>query len=470
MLTGHVPFEGESVGEVLMKHLTAEPDLSGVEEPYRSAIGRTLTKSPEGRVQTVAELVALLPAATHGPVATAPTHFAKPLPAAAAASIGEPEASASGWPRSAVASCNQGADAPRSPRAGGGAAALGTAENKVVSDVVLVDEEPIARAVREHWRKFRDAWNSGRISAPGRVAILGVTIYSVISLNVLLVPIALWCLFAYGAYYAVRSIVLALRHPTAMHSPRQVVARPAVAAPPARPAAAAPPPMPPPRAAAVIELPPKSLREKLQELTGSMLASAAVAAVMGVLLGVLRGKAAAPEQFVWLVLVGTVGAWAVMLPSKFWERGDGEAMLRRCLLLLLGLSVGAFAYASKSWLLVDLPYDWRAVQIDERLYPQSLINFEFTDASGAPTLMGHMAFFGFLLVALRWWRQADPSRPHRLSLWSTTVSVFAAWLLCYFWPFPQPWSLMVAATISVAVQLASPWQSHRRRRARAAAA
>ena len=27
MLTGHVPFEGESVGEVLMKHLTAEPTL-----------------------------------------------------------------------------------------------------------------------------------------------------------------------------------------------------------------------------------------------------------------------------------------------------------------------------------------------------------------------------------------------------------------------------------------------------------
>ncbi|HVW38970.1 MAG TPA: protein kinase [Pirellulales bacterium] len=470
MLTGHVPFEGESVGEVLMKHLTAEPDLSGVEEPYRSAIARTLTKSPEGRVQTVAELIALLPAATRGPVATAPTHFANPLPAAAPASVGEPEASASGWPRNAAASCNQGADAPRSPRAGGAAAALGTADNKVVSDVVLVDEEPIARAVREHWRKFRDAWNSGRISAPGRVAILGVTIYSVISLNVLLLPIALWCLFAYCAYYAVRSIVLALRHPSAIYPPRPLVARPAVAASPARPAAASPPPMPSPRAAAVIELPPKSLREKLQELTGSMLVSAAVAAVMGVLLGVLRGKAAAPEQFVWLVLVGTVGAWAVMLPTKFWERGDGEALLRRCLLLLLGLGLGAFAFASKRWLLVDLPYEWRAVQIGGRLSPQSLANFEFTDLSGAPTLMGHMAFFAFLLVALRWWRQADPTRPHRLSLWSTSVSVFAAWLLCYFWPFPQPWSLMVAATISVAVQLASPWQGHRRRRARAAAA
>ena len=30
MLTGHVPFEGESVGEVLMKHLTAEPNLGAL--------------------------------------------------------------------------------------------------------------------------------------------------------------------------------------------------------------------------------------------------------------------------------------------------------------------------------------------------------------------------------------------------------------------------------------------------------
>jgi hypothetical protein len=32
------PFDGESVGEVLMKHLTAEPDLSPLAEPYRSVI------------------------------------------------------------------------------------------------------------------------------------------------------------------------------------------------------------------------------------------------------------------------------------------------------------------------------------------------------------------------------------------------------------------------------------------------
>ena len=46
MLTGHVPFEGESVGEVLMKHLTAEPDLSVLAEPYRDIVRRALAKDP----------------------------------------------------------------------------------------------------------------------------------------------------------------------------------------------------------------------------------------------------------------------------------------------------------------------------------------------------------------------------------------------------------------------------------------
>jgi hypothetical protein len=60
MLTGHVPFEGESVGEVLMKHLTAQPDLSKVREPYRAAIARALTKDPQQRFSSVGEFLAAI--------------------------------------------------------------------------------------------------------------------------------------------------------------------------------------------------------------------------------------------------------------------------------------------------------------------------------------------------------------------------------------------------------------------------
>ncbi len=56
MLTGQVPFEGESVGEVLMKHLTAEPSLENVPEAYRTVIARALAKDPTTRFANVAEM------------------------------------------------------------------------------------------------------------------------------------------------------------------------------------------------------------------------------------------------------------------------------------------------------------------------------------------------------------------------------------------------------------------------------
>jgi len=61
MLTGRVPFEGESVGEVLMKHLTAVPDVSALAEPFRSVVARALEKDPERRFSSVAEMLAALP-------------------------------------------------------------------------------------------------------------------------------------------------------------------------------------------------------------------------------------------------------------------------------------------------------------------------------------------------------------------------------------------------------------------------
>ena len=61
LLTGHVPFEGESVGEVLMKHLTALPDVSMLADPYRSVVLKALEKDPEKRFSSVEEMVAKLP-------------------------------------------------------------------------------------------------------------------------------------------------------------------------------------------------------------------------------------------------------------------------------------------------------------------------------------------------------------------------------------------------------------------------
>lgn len=56
MLTGRVPFDGESAGEILMKHLTALPDLSKVPAPWVPILTRALAKNPAHRYGSIAEM------------------------------------------------------------------------------------------------------------------------------------------------------------------------------------------------------------------------------------------------------------------------------------------------------------------------------------------------------------------------------------------------------------------------------
>src|SRR5438094_356424 len=56
MLTGRVPFEGESAGEILMKHLTTPPDLSKLPAIFVPIVGRALAKNPAHRYANMAEM------------------------------------------------------------------------------------------------------------------------------------------------------------------------------------------------------------------------------------------------------------------------------------------------------------------------------------------------------------------------------------------------------------------------------
>lgn len=56
MLTGRVPFDGESAGEILMKHLTSPPDLNKVPEPFVPIVAKALAKNPAHRYASMAEL------------------------------------------------------------------------------------------------------------------------------------------------------------------------------------------------------------------------------------------------------------------------------------------------------------------------------------------------------------------------------------------------------------------------------
>ena len=57
MLTGEVPFAGESPAEILMKHMTSEPELKNIDEPFAHVIKKAMAKDPDERYQSVREMV-----------------------------------------------------------------------------------------------------------------------------------------------------------------------------------------------------------------------------------------------------------------------------------------------------------------------------------------------------------------------------------------------------------------------------
>jgi eukaryotic-like serine/threonine-protein kinase len=74
MLTGRVPFDGESVAEILMKHLTSPPDLTKVPVDYLPIVSRSLAKNPAHRFATMIEMARAVEAiGTERPAPREPT-------------------------------------------------------------------------------------------------------------------------------------------------------------------------------------------------------------------------------------------------------------------------------------------------------------------------------------------------------------------------------------------------------------
>jgi serine/threonine protein kinase len=105
MLSGRVPYEGETLGEVLMKHLTAEPDLSVLPKDYRHVVARMLCKNPDQRYHSVAEVLADLEAGPQHLPDSAATSSANhgQSPAAQTAHGSSPRSSNSSKPRRSAA-------------------------------------------------------------------------------------------------------------------------------------------------------------------------------------------------------------------------------------------------------------------------------------------------------------------------------------------------------------------------------
>ncbi|HEX4143890.1 MAG TPA: serine/threonine-protein kinase [Pirellulales bacterium] len=579
MLTGRVPFDGESVGEVLMKHLTAEPDVSLLPPAYRPVVARALAKDPAVRFSSIEQFLAALPGAGPGPAEPAPkpTFATQPeLPRGGnSAPRGRPPVGQDAFALfsppvvlgtiglvlvlmagvrlplvligfallagiSAYASANRRARAHGGPLSsnqpwpatsdvppplppmpsGRGSADPATASwmaasrlNPATAGIIgailaglmlpllicfAVDFAGnfmgLADVMRPIQDGIRTASDRSRVSVliglaliggfasylvasrgthrrsnrsadllqPAAVGVIGAVLASLGARllwgtaqgrpsSLAILGIILLGGFAAYSWAKNRRLQLAgnLRGPTSAGQRNA----PAASTTPASPSVAysmgrfvggsAE------RAMSALVV--KSPRERLIELLESLLVSAAASIVLAVIAAACQRGDSGPEEVAWFALTGMLGAWGVLALSKLWEGTRGEPILRRFAMLVVGLGLGAGSFALDRLLMVRLPFS-------QSLRPSRWhIDWDFYNRlDGAPHLEAYLAYFGLMFFLVPWWRQADPLRPSRVRFVSVAWTLLVALALQLVCPFPQPWGAIVAAIVSLSVQLASP--------------
>ncbi len=156
---------------------------------------------------------------------------------------------------------------------------------------------------------------------------------------------------------------------------------------------------------------------------------------------------------IWSAVMSLVCAMVAITLGKRWQATEGDAAVRCFVQLTLGLGIGAVAYGLSEFLMVpwttithenfgDLPVQrWRG----------------FFAADNAPLLAAYLAYFPLLMGLVQWWKQADPLRRTRFSLFSVLWTLLMAGIVQLIIPFPQPWGALVFAGTSIAVQMSTPW-------------
>jgi hypothetical protein len=447
MITGRVPFEGESSQEIIMKHLTADPDLSAVPVAYRGLIQRAMQKDSDKRFHDVGDLVALLPSPRN--VAS----IAAAVPVAAVAAVQRAEASAS--PYFIGDDEHEILMGPVRPVLNPRSLKKGAPPPRVVLAKAVKNEEPIAKALKDNWGKLASWWNTGTMATPAKIALIVVAL----ALGALhaswLFPLVLTLIAVYVVYLGIRMVA-----ETMSASPVAVAAQP----PPQYRSEGWRNLSAEQQGRAALRM--RTFGDRAGELSGSMLGAAAICAVLTIVMLVLDGlpidgSVKTVGTAAWLWIVTTAGAWAVLVAGKFTEHSSGEHIRRRFAMLVVGMLLAVIAFSFSQFLIVDT-LKVTAAQIAH--YPMWQRGM-YSSATGAPLLPAYLGFFGAVFMTVGWWKQSDPLRTSRLAVGRLLTTVLIGVVWAQIWPFPTPFAYFLPVAIAIAVQLSSPWWNKQQRTA-----
>jgi hypothetical protein len=417
ILTGALPFEGESVGEILMKHLTTQPDLNRVAEPFRSIIARAMAKDPAHRFASVSEMLALLDGQQR-PVQ--PLQYTVP-PTIPVATAVQPVRY--GYP-----------------------------------------EEPLALGIASGLQDLRKTWTEAALPAWFKISIIvGMIILGLMTIGFWLPVLAVF-LVLYGLYYFIRLIILVAQGPQQLpsesHQSAPILNNPnnTLAATLAAPVQNQVPAPRRPWHRKVIVLSREQLigppRQRWLGLLGAWLMTPAIVAVLSLMLILIANENFAfnssSADVAWMLSMTVLGCWIILGLGKLLELNNGDPLLRRIMYAAVGMAFGFVSWLIATWLNLKLEPCLECFVGDARTQRLMIQNQQIQ-------LTTHVAYWGLLFATLAWWYHVHPLRTKRVSWVLTALPILVAWLSLMIVPFSQPWGIGIAGIMGFTVQLAAPW-------------
>ena len=480
MLTGKVPFDGESCHEIIVKHMTANPDFDIIDPKYRAVVQQCLEKDPDRRYADGGELLAAWRSARSGqavlpnspqmnaaqlnaaqmnpaqmnpaqmnPAQMNPSQPNGGYPIGSVPNPPFPIHSRSANPQPANTFGQQGQVHPDHPpqkpqhhAVPGGYPNSSSPQN----------EEPIARAVKGSLSDLTHWWQS--MDATSRTALLIVGIIVGVMNTHWIIPVLSVIAVLYLPYYVIRQVVVNAKS-RPVYANRQRHAMASLAAKPLTRTEW--------RSSMRHDMQSKNWISRASEWNTSIIASSIAVPVIAALVAIFVNRNEPVESlayapYFWVAVVVWLGSVGLLGLGKFWEKEEGDGGMRRIAAGALGAGVGAGAGLLHRFLL--LPGDEGLYRdIFENPGPGPVLQSIYANDGGAfsVTPAAMMIYFAILFAGIRWWKPVDPLRRRRISLWSILVPVVGAWFVHQFIPVPQPLGMMAAGGIAIVSQLAAPW-------------
>lgn len=448
MLTGRVPFEGESTGEILMKQLSQEPDLSALPVALRPVVKNALQKDPLKRTASARALADEFKAAISGKSVSiaAPSRAqerveASPQTYQAAVRLndqgrGKRLNDPSDMPTQALPS--------RTP----------TPEPRIAGKPSYeTDQQKLLRAsekIEVAWYQQSEFWWRSvllfmvmLLFAPWDlplVVLLGIPMsvgygyFCVSSEEKSANPAARTALLAEQAAQESEEEMQSTGHRIYNRVKRLNTTYVRHQSP--------------------IMIRNVSLLQRGAEASGSMSMATVIG---GIIAAAMWGAGSfASDHAAVLFGGGTIlASWVAILTGKMWEGRGGDGITRRLTTGLLGAVVGVAVFFIDHTLMVDLAVtdtgSLSSFMADKQILGRALSAQDYQRA------VGFIAFFGVLLLVRRWWYHVDSYRDKRFSWITVGVTTGVAAILASVGNFETMWAVMWGAAISTTAQLASVW-------------